>query len=150
MIITFIGHSSVINRDVIKMKVESTLRDKLPEGGKIIFWCGGYGDFDELCASVCRKIKKEYANTEIVYVTPYISPSHQVRMKDYVDSKLYDSTLYPPLENTPPKFAISKRNEWMIANADIVISYVTHSHGGAYKSLQFAKRKKKEIIEILD
>jgi len=150
MIITFIGHSSIINRDIIKKKVEGILAEKLPKGEKVLFWCGGYGDFDELCASVCRRIKAERADTEIVYVTPYISPAHQDRMKCYINSKLYDSIIYPPLENVPLKFAISKRNEWMISNADIVVSYVTCSFGGAYKSLQFARRRKKQIIEIFD
>ena len=42
---------------------------------------------------------------------------------DLIDSKLYDSTLYPPLENVPYKFAISKRNEWMINESDLIIAF---------------------------
>lgn len=150
MIITFIGHGTITNSHDLEDKVKCTIKNRISQNEKAYFYCGGYGDFDKLCASVCRQLKKEYPNTEIVYVTPYISVSYQEKMKYLTHSKLYDSTIYPPLENTPPKFAISKRNEWMIANADIVISYVIRSYGGAYKSLQFAKRKKKEIIELCD
>lgn len=58
--------------------------------------------------------------------------------------------LYPPIEKVPLKFAISKRNNWMVENSDLVIAYVNHSFGGAYKTLQAAKRKKKRIINICD
>ena len=34
--------------------------------------------------------------------------------------------------------------------SDIVIAYVNRNYGGAYKSLQAAKRKKKKIINICD
>ena len=63
---------------------------------------------------------------------------------------LYDASIYPPIENVPPKFAILKRNEWMMTNADLIIAYIKHDYGGAYKSLQVAKRRKKNIINICD
>ena len=65
-----------------------------------------------------------------------------------MDKNLYDSTVYPPLENIPQKFAISKRNEWMINQADLIIAYVSHTYGGAYRSLEYARRKKKSIINL--
>lgn len=148
MIITFIGHSVLENHDAIKEKVALTLKDYISPTQKTHFYCGGYGDFDELCASVCRQLKKDCSNIEIIYVSPYISISHQKKIKCLINEKLYDSVIYPPLEDVPPKFAISKRNEWMIQNADIVISHVKHTYGGAYKTLQFAKRQKKNIIDL--
>ena len=62
--------------------------------------------------------------------------------------ELYDSIVYPPLEKTPLKFAISKRNEWMIDQSDFVIAYVEHSFGGAYQSLKYAHRKGKRIVNL--
>ena len=59
-----------------------------------------------------------------------------------------DSSIYPPIESVPLKFAIAKRNEWMMENADLVIAYVNRNYGGAYQSLQIAKRRKKKIINI--
>lgn len=43
----------------------------------------------------------------------------------------YDDVVFPPIESVLFKFAISRRNEWMIDKADVVIAYVTHSFGGA-------------------
>ena len=63
-----------------------------------------------------------------------------------VDTANYDGTFYPPLEKVPRRFAISKRNEYMVNEADIVVAYVTHDWGGAAKTLAYARRKQKEII----
>lgn len=35
----------------------------------------------------------------------------------------YDYLLYPSIENVPYRFAIAKRNEWMVEQADIIVSY---------------------------
>ena len=64
------------------------------------------------------------------------------------DLSRYDSTTYPPLENVPPRYAIVRRNEWMVQESDVVISGVTHGWGGAAKTLDFAKRKQKIIFQF--
>ena len=64
-----------------------------------------------------------------------------------IDASRYDGTTYPPLENVPPRFAIVKRNEWMIRESDVVISGVTHGWGGAAKTLEFAQKKRKVILQ---
>ena len=65
-----------------------------------------------------------------------------------IEYGLYDSSIYPPIETVPPKFAITKRNEWMVSNADLIIAFVKHKYGGAYKTLTWAKRKNKKIINL--
>ena len=58
----------------------------------------------------------------------------------------YDETLYPRLESVPRRFAISRRNEWMVQESDAVVAYVTHGWGGAAKTLEHARRKKKNVL----
>ena len=58
----------------------------------------------------------------------------------------YDGTVYPPLESVPRRFAISRRNEWMVQESDTVVAYVTHGWGGAAKTLDYARRKNRRII----
>lgn len=62
------------------------------------------------------------------------------------DTSLYDRTLYPALENVPRRFAILKRNEYMVDAADIVVAYVKYEWGGAAKALEYARRRKKQIM----
>ena len=106
--------------------------------------------FDEICACVCRELKKEYDGIEIVYITPYISLSEQNKIKRMMEDKLIDFSLYPPVEQVPPRFAILKRNEWMIKNADLLIVYVNHSYGGAHNCLLYAQKLNKRIINLAD
>ncbi|MEE1280074.1 MAG: hypothetical protein UHH95_04500 [Oscillospiraceae bacterium] len=63
---------------------------------------------------------------------------------DYTD---YTDTIYPDgLEGVPPNYAISRRNMWMIDNADYVVTYVKYIVGGAARRglKSFPKIKKKQ------
>ena len=62
--------------------------------------------------------------------------------------KEYDEILYPEIESVPLKFAISKRNEWMVNNADYVIGYVQTHYGGAYNTLLYAHKHKKPYTNL--
>ena len=149
MIITFVGHRTLCMDENLSNKIVTAIRNNVKENEITTFYCGGYGDFDNHCASVCRKLKHEI-NCEIIFVTPYITSSQQEKLKYLIDAKLYDFTIYPPIENTLPRLAIIKRNEWMISEADLIIAYVTHTYGGAYQSLQYARRKRKNIINLAE
>ena len=52
------------------------------------------------------------------------------------------------IENIPPRFAINYRNKFMVEAADIVVTYVQHSWGGAAKYKLLAEKKNKRVIEI--
>ena len=143
MIITFSGHSTLHYTDELLKKIENAIQNNTDEKEKIIFYCGGMGDFDRACAKACLKIKEKRSNCELLLVTPYINFKN-------LDNSIYDGTIYPPLENVPLKFAIVKRNQWMIKNADFLIAYVNHSYGGAYNCLKYAQKLNKRIINLAD
>lgn len=102
-----------------------------------LFLLGGYGQLDALAAAVVREQKKQHPQIRSVLVLPYLD-----RTFDAAD---YDETVYPPLENVPRRYAITRRNEYMADCADVIVAYVIHSFGGAYKTLCYAQRKKKRI-----
>ena len=150
MIISFAGHSFVHAGNRVKEIVKEQIRKNIVGAKHIACYLGGYGDFDEICACACRELKREYAGIELVYVTAYLGLSEQAKIKEMQNCGLYDTSIYPPIENAPLRFAITRRNEWMMTNADIIIAYVDHNYGGAYRSVQVAKRRKKQIINICD
>ena len=115
---------------------------KLIEQGATTFYLGGYGAFDSLAASVLREQKKQYPQIELVLVLAYLNTGR--------NTSGYDSTVYPPLETVPRRFAISHRNRWMVESADVVVAYVLHDWGGAATTLRCAKQKKKQIISYRD
>ena len=146
MIITFCGHGDFIKTE----KIENTLIELLKFFAKgretIDCYCGGYGRFDGFAAECVRKAKKDFENIRNCLIIPYIPLSFQEKIKYLND--YYDEIIYPPLKNIPAKYAIIKRNEWMVDKADLLIAYVKHSWGGAAKSLQYAKRKNTAIFQL--
>lgn len=137
MNVTFCGHSQLEEPEKIKVWLKEIIEDLIKQGAKT-FYIGGYGQFDVMAASVLYKMKKQHCNIEIILVLAYPDKKY--------DASIYDSSIYPPLENIPRRYAILKRNEYMIDISDIVISYVKYNYGGAYTTLKYARRKNKQII----
>lgn len=143
MIITFVGHGSICSVEGMFEKVENAIRKNIISSENTTFYCGGMGDFDELCARVCFSIKQKTKNCEVLLITPYLNRNNPNGIK-------YDNIVYPPIETVPLRFAVNKRNRWMIDNADLIIAYVDHNYGGAHSTLEYAKRKKKRVINLVD
>ena len=137
MIVTFCGHREVNEPETVKGWLEEVV-DSLIHEGADTFYLGGYGQFDALAAAVVREKKERYPQIRSVLVLPYLD-------REY-DASAYDETLYPPLENVPRRYAILRRNEYMVDHADVVVAYVVYSFGGAGKTLKYAERKQKRII----
>ena len=141
MNVTFCGHAQVVQIEQVTEWLY-TITQVLIEQGATTFYLGGYGAFDNLAASVLRAQKKRYPQIEMILVLAYLETTK--------DTSGYDSTVYPPLETVPRRFAISHRNRWMVESADVVVAYVLHDWGGAATTLGCAKQKKKQIISYSD
>lgn len=137
MTVTFCGHAEVAQPDNVRSWLIDTVETLILDGADT-FYLGGYGAFDGLAAAVLRKLKKTYPHIQIILVLAYLNRN--------TDTSGYDSTLYPELEEVPPRFAISKRNERMVDMSDMVVAYVTHGWGGAAKTLEYARRKRKTTL----
>ena len=147
MVITFFGHASIHGiLDIEQMvfnEIEHCAFDK-----HIVFYIGAQGDFDSIALRACERYKTLFGDTEIVLITPYQDPRYLQARKDYC--KRFDSIIYPELENTPPKYAIIKRNRWMSDCADKIIFYVEHRWGGAAQMLDYAKKNNKNYVNLAD
>ena len=137
MIVTFCGHRDVSQRDNVQKWLTGCVENLILEGATDFYLCG-YGGFDSMAASVVWKLKEKYPSICSVLVIPYLDRE--------MDASCYDLTTYPPLENVPRRYAISRRNQWMVQAADVVVAYVLHSWGGAAATLGYARKKKKRII----
>ena len=138
MTVTFCGHSK-LNRPDSFSKWLDVILPSLIEGGATTFYLGGYGAFDGLAAAAVKKQKKTYPHIELILVLAYLDRD--------IDTSYYDDSTYPPLERVPRRYAILRRNEWMVSASDVVVSGVTHSWGGAARTLEFAQRKKKVVLQ---
>ena len=146
MIITFCGHAQYTESEEDEKTILSILTEKIGDRSAELY-SGGYGSFDAFARKCGRKYQETHPDTKLIFITPYMTIEYQ---KNHLDARRdqYDAILYPELENVPPKFAISHRNRWMVEKADYVIASITHSWGGAYQTYSYAKKKKKEIINL--
>ena len=68
----------------------------------------------------------------------------------YIKEVYGEDTLFPDgLESVPKKYAISKRNEWMIQHSDYAVCYVHKITGGAAKFREKAEKKGLQIVDVL-
>ncbi len=88
------------------------------------------------------ELKREYPNIERTLVLAYMP-------RERILGAPEGETLFPEAVATaPPRFAICKRNDWMLKGCDTVITYVTHSHGGAARFKEKAEKLGKRVIEL--
>ena len=141
VIVTFCGHSQISQCQAVERWLYGVTQELITRGATT-FYLGGYGAFDNLAASVLRRQKMQYPQIELVLVMAYLN--------DGRDASGYDRTIYPPLETVPRRYAIPRRNRWMVQSSDIVVAYVLHDWGGAAATLRFAIQKKKQILSYCD
>lgn len=147
---TFAGHREVYSAG-IDAKLTSVLNDFLKADTSFIFYTGGMGEFDRMCAAAVRAAKKQHPELEIklVLVMPYMSNRLNTD-KDYYET-YYDDIIIPEeLQEEHYKSVITRRNRWMIDRADLVIAYVHRDFGGAFSTLKYAEARKKDVINLAD
>lgn len=137
MTVTFCGHAEVQEPDAVRSWLQETVASLIVHGADT-FYLGGYGGFDRMAAAVVREWKLKYPHISSLLVLPYLDRK--------VEDTGYDGTVYPPLETTPRRYAIARRNEYQVDWSDIVVAYVLYSWGGTATTLKYAERKKKEIL----
>ena len=150
-ICTFAGHADIApgEKNLIKSKLKNEIIKLIKNENVDTFYCGGKGDFDKLCSTCIKQIQSDYPFVKSFLILAYMpGEKSEFDLDPYGE---YDGTIYPDLENTPPRFAIIKRNEWMINKSDFLVTYITYNYGGAYRTFKYAKRKKHiKILNLCD
>ena len=146
MIITFCGHAQIYNgQKELREEILKTI-NKNASGEDVTFYLGGYGTFDHLALLCCKEYKQNHPNARLIFVSPYLEESYfqnrELRLREY------DGIEYAEVEDTPKKFAIIKRNEWMVKQSDLLIAYVNYGWGGAAKTLLYAQKHKKNYVNL--
>lgn len=138
MTCTFFGHRDC--PEAVKSRLETAILRLVREEGVYGFLVGWEGAFDRMAESVLRRLQKEY---------PTIRYSVVLSRLPKEGSALPEETLFPEgMERVPPRFAIDRRNEWMLERSDYVITYVRRSVGGAAAYRGKAIRRGKTVIDL--
>ena len=142
MVCTFFGHRDTPQHimPLLKSAVETLITQK----DVTTFYVGNNGCFDRMAEMTLKELKNTYPHIRQYVVLAYLPTEKQENgCQDFTD------TVYPDgLERVPQKYAVAKRNEWMLKRADFVVAYVIGSAGGAARFKELAENKGKTVINL--
>lgn len=142
MTCTFFGHRDAPKE--IEPKLRATLIRLIENKGVDTFYVGDRGSFDNMARNTLKNLKEEYP-----FIRYAVALSGVPGKRGEHDEKDYSDTFCPYVyENFHPKYAIVKRNRWLILNSDFVVTYVYKNFGGASQFKDLAVKKGKKVIEL--
>lgn len=139
---TFFGHHDCPRS--IKPKLREVLVDLIDNHNVDMFYVGQQGTFDAIVRSVLKELVLIYPHINYAVVLDRM-PSK----RDEFDTRDYSDTMLPEgIETVHPRFAITWRNKWMLKQSNYVVTYITHSWGGATQFAEMAIRQNKIVINL--
>lgn len=147
--VAFFGHRYIDNPPRVEELLEEQIRNLIDENEYVEFLVGRNGDFDRCVSSAVLRVRKNYRddNSSLVLVLPYLTA-------EYLNNEQYFHDYYTDVEisyeasKAHPKSAIQIRNREMVDRADLVVCYIEENTGGAWKTVQYAITKGKDIIKL--
>ena len=137
---TFFGHRDAPSH--IRPLLRAAIIDLIEKHAVDHFYVGRQGAFDAMVQSVFRELRPIYPKVRF-YVVLERMPGSETGNIDT------EWTLLPEgIELAPPRFAIVRRNEWMLKSSDYVITYVCRSFGGAAHFMDLAIKRGKTVIRL--
>ena len=137
----FFGHRDVTHD--IRAKLQFIIEQLITEEQINSFYVGHQGQFDSMVYSILKELKVKYPHIRYTVVLAYMPDEH-------IKEVYGEDTLYPDgLETVPRRFAISKRNDWMIQHSGYAVCYVHKITGGAVKFREKARKKGLLVIGII-
>lgn len=147
--VSFFGHRYVERRSEIENRLDTLLHDLITQREYVDFLIGRDGDFDLLASSAIKRAIRNYAygNTHFTLVLPYMKAEYRDNEKSYLE--YYDEVeICSESAEAHPKSAIQVRNRNIVDRSDLVVCCIQHKNGGAYKTLQYAKKQGKKIVNL--
>ena len=147
--VAFFGHRYVDNIIKVEDVLEEQIRKLIDENEYVDFLVGRNGDFDQCVSSSVLRVRKNHRddNSALVLVLPYPTA-------EYLNNENYFREYYTDIEVSStasvahPKSAIQIRNREMVDRADLIICYIEHEKGGAWQTVEYAKKQGKTVINL--
>ena len=149
--VSFFGHRYVECGTEIERRLDMLLHDLFMQKEYVEFLIGRDGDFDLLASAAIKRAVREngFGNTHFTLVLPYMKTEYRDNEKEYLG--YYDEVeICAESADAHPKAAIQIRNRNMIDRSDLVVCCIQHKSGGAYKTIQYAEKQDKHIINLAD
>lgn len=146
---SFFGHRQIDNVLVIEQRLEAIIRELLISKEYVEFLIGRDGEFDQLVASTVRRCKRAVRddNSVLVLVLPYVTAEYRNNEQSF--HEYYDEVeICTEAAEHHFKSAHQIRNRSMVDRSDLVVFCVEHNSGGAYQTMQYAKKANTNIVNL--
>lgn len=147
--VSFFGHRTIDNPFPLEQKLEDLIRDLLCSKEYVEFLIGRNGEFDQIVSSTVRRCKRSIRddNSALVLVLPYATAEYLNNEQSFHD--YYDEVeICAEAAERHFKSAHQIRNRSMVDRSDLVVFCVEHSSGGAYQTMQYAKKVNANIVNF--
>ena len=149
--VAFFGHRYIDNLFKVEEFLEEQIRKLINEKEYVDFLVGRNGDFDQCASSTVLRVRKNVRddNSSLILVLPYPTA-------EYLNNETYFHDYYSDVEisyaasKAHPKSAIQIRNREMVDRADLIICFVERNSGGAYKTIEYAKKQNKIVVNLAE
>ena len=150
MKIAFFGHRQIdINENLIS--ILKTYIENLVKQGFSTFYFGGFGEFDDLCYKIVCNLKLKYPYLRRIFCLTDRRYLNEQKRPAYLKNENYEEFVYFELDFDYWYKRIYFRNCEIVKNSDFIIFYVQNlEYSGANKTLSFAKKLKKDYVNIVD
>lgn len=136
---TFFGHRDA--PESARAALRTAVEQLILQEGVDLFYVGDKGAFDRMAAGVLKEMKEKHPHIDYVVVLAYLPGARTPCAPEH-------PTLYPEgLEHTPPRFAISRRNLWMMEQARFALVYVRRP-GSARDLMEKAQKKGVKVVNL--
>ena len=139
----FFGHRH-FNINQYREKLLQILTDLIENKGVTQFYSGFRGDFDTFCSYLIRELKAHYPQIKNTMVFSYIPDG------EFILPDCFDDSIYLLERAVPQRLAIIETNKCLADKVDCIVAGVGIRGGGAYAALEYAYKRKKPIINVVD
>ena len=149
--VSFFGHRQINNVFVIEQRLQEVIQELLISKEYVEFLVGRDGEFDQLVASTVRRCKRTVRddNSALVLVLPYATAEYRNNEQSF--HAYYDEVeICTESSEKHYKSAHQIRNRTMVDRSDLIVFCVEHNSGGAYQTMQYAKKANANIINLPD
>ena len=149
--VSFFGHRQIDRFFDAEEKVADIVERLIREKEYVEFLIGRDGDFDQIVSSTVRQAKRDIRddNSELVWVLAYPKAEYANNADSF--DEYYDRVeVCDEAARAHPKGAIQIRNRDMVDRSDLVVCYVDRQSGGAFQTMEYAKKTGKTVINLAD
>lgn len=146
------GHSKIEISDTEIKKLKSFFIFLIKHKYINTFYFGGFGEFDDLCYKIVSEIKQIYPTIKRIFCCVNKNWLDPYKRPNWLKNEEYEDIIYLNLNFDWWYKRIYFRNCEIINQSDYIIFYVKNksSKSGAYKALQYAIIKKKQIFNLAE